>query len=122
MTEIATTREQVLLNLAKEIPEWKKAFGRVLLVEILGRCYVYRPLNRLEWKAITDNALKQAGQDPLAVSALAQEITAQKAVLYPPTFGVNIGIVPAGVVSRLSEEIMKASGFDRENEEAPIEL
>lgn len=109
------------LGIENDIETWKKQYGKIQLLQILGQAFVFRGVRRIEWKQITDAANKQAAGDTIQAASIAQELTVSRAVLYPKECSSNLPGLPAGTVSRLADEIMRLSGFGRDDEEV-IEL
>lgn len=98
--------------LVSHVVSWKKQFGEgnVFLSEIAGSMYVWRTINRYEYKAI----VSVPNTDPL----MREEMIAETCVLWHPASPApfsydNQATQKAGVPARLAELIMEASGFDR---------
>lgn len=94
---------------------WKKMFGRVELLKVGDKHFVYRPMKRLEWRQIGDQVQEADGD-----VGMVQEMTVSRCVLHPRGFSGELAESDAGVVLTLSEAIMKLSGFGAEEE--PVEL
>lgn len=97
--------------LRSEVESWKKQFGNVYAVQLSvsndeddPAIYIWRPLNRAEYKAIL--ALKNT--DPLQ----REEMICETCVLWPKGFTYEvIASGKAGIPSTLAELIMSTSGF-----------
>ena len=90
-----------------DIDSWKKQFGEVWLAQIKGQPFVYRSLERFEYKQIvaTPNA------DPL----MREEMICEHCVLYPQDYNFSvIANKKAGTPAVLSELIMENSDFTRD--------
>lgn len=81
------------------IREWKKTYGQVFSVDVRGQPYVFRPLTYKEFQ--------EARQDEDSSADIEEEIV-QVALLHPDRVGER---VPAGVITAMSTEILKISGF-----------
>lgn len=100
--------------LTSQVLSWKKQFGEgnVYISEIVDELYIWRTLNRFEYKSIVTTP----NVDPLA----REEMIAEACVLWHPygpgpfTYEKMAG-AKAGVPARLAELIMEKSGFDRVN-------
>lgn len=98
--------------LKSQVMSWKKQFGegQVFLTEVADDLYIWRTLNRFEYKAIVSTP----GMDPLQ----REELIAETCVLWHPygegpfTYDV-MAAAKAGVPARLAELVMEKSGFDR---------
>lgn len=94
--------------MASEVESWKKQYAEVYLTEVAYDFFVWRPLNRYEYKhlmAIPDI-------DPLQ----REELICEQCVLWPKEFSFDqIANGKAGIPALLAEQIMQASGFDRTN-------
>lgn len=94
-----------------QITSWKKQFGEgnVFLSEIAGDFYVWRTLNRFEYKQI----IGMPGTDPLQ----REEMICETCVLWPQPFNYEVQAgLKAGVPARLAELIMEHSGFTRDTQ------
>ena len=81
---IHTEEEEVLPGLYQsDIDSWKKQFGDVWVVEIDGQYFVYRALERFEYKEI----LSIPNTDPL----MREEMICEYCVLYPQ--GYNFAVM-----------------------------
>jgi hypothetical protein len=98
--------------LLSQVLSWKKQFGEgnIFMSEIAGDLYVWRTVNRFEYKAIVTTP----NTDPL----MREEMIAEACTLWHPyspgPFNYEIQArQKAGVGARLAELIMEKSGFDR---------
>jgi len=92
--------------LRSQIDSWKKQHNEVYMTEIGEEVYIWRPLNRFEYKTIV--ALKNT--DPLQ----REELICEQCVLYPLEYDISaMANGKAGVPALLAESIMEASGFTR---------
>ena len=88
------------------VDSWKKQYGEVYITEIGEDAYVWRPLNRFEYKTIV--ALRNT--DPLQ----REELICEQCVLFPVDYDISsMANGKAGVPALLAENIMEASGFTR---------
>lgn len=93
----------------EEIDAWKKQYGRVQKLTIAGVDYYYRPVALDEYL----NIQRLIGSD----EELSGEVETVKVGLLSPELPEN---PPAGVVLKISDEVLRMSGFDIQNE--PEEL
>lgn len=100
--------------LASEVESWKKQFEGVYLVDdISDDVYIYRTLNRYEYKAI----MATPNTDPL----MREEMICETCVLFPYNYSYEkMSTNNAGIVSTLAEHIMSTSGFSRSS--MPVRL
>lgn len=93
--------------LASEVESWKKQFDGVYLVDdISDDVYIYRTLNRYEYKSI----MATQNTDPL----MREEMICETCVLFPYNYSYEqMSTDNAGIVSTLAEHIMAASGFSK---------
>lgn len=91
-----------------QIEIWKKQYGEnsVFHVRVVMKDFVFRPLNRLEYKTI----LAQPNTD----ATLREEIICKTCVLYPPYNFDAMAAGEAGYPSSLSQIIMDNSGFSND--------
>ena len=88
------------------VETWKEKYGEVFLTELSGEYYIWRPLNRYEYKQIINST---GGISPLQ----REEVICQNCILWPTDFDeVAMANGKAGVPSVLAEQIMEISGFD----------
>ena len=94
------------------IAQWKQA-GDVYTVQLANVTYYYRPINRAEFRNVMKLVNQPAMMAPSPdVNFQVEEHTIQIAVLFPEITPTSVLTMPAGVVSRLADLIMEASGFD----------
>lgn len=101
-----------------------KAQGHTLhKVSISGRTFVYRSLNRKEFRDLQKTILEKSSnaQDESAVSESQDQVVARALVEPAITSALELSGLPAGVIVQLFELVMKASGFGGE-EPVPEEL
>lgn len=97
----------------QEVEEWKDKYGNIYFTPFEGEIYIWRTLNRAEYREIVSN-------QKLTVLDR-EEIFTEKCVLYPRNFKIaNLNKGQAGVPTILSEMIMDKSGFVAQT--APIKL
>lgn len=94
--------------LKSEVEVWKKTYAEpyysVSLTDILGHRFVFRTLNRFEYKQVC------ALQNSNALTR--EEVICKTCVLYPYNFDwKSISVGRAGIPSTLSQVIMESSGF-----------
>ena len=97
----------------EQVAEWKVKYGRVAKLTLGGIEWYYRPIDLSEYYSIQELA-SAAGP---ASESVGQEQIIRVAVLSP----VVSEKIPAGVTLKLSDEILKLSGFISE-EIKPEEL
>jgi hypothetical protein len=100
--------EEVLPGLFQsQIDSWKKQFGEVLYADVKGQGFIFRPLERYEYKAI----IATPNSDPL----IREEMICEYCVLYPQEYDFSqMAGQKAGYPAVLSELIMDHSGFTRD--------
>lgn len=107
--------------LQNKIDEAKKAGHVVMSVRIGDTDYIYRSINRFEWR-VFQNQLAKAGDKAENLVNLrdeSEEKVVKMALLHPMIADFNKA--PAGLVSQLADLILKASGFG-ELEVTPTQL
>ena len=99
--------EEILPGLYQsDIDSWKKQYGDIWVAEVAGQHFVYRALERYEYKEI----VAVPNTDPF----MREEMICEYCVLYPQ--GYNFAMMAnqkAGIPSILAEMIMEHSGFTR---------
>ncbi|MBO3794273.1 hypothetical protein [Bacillus subtilis] len=98
----------------KEIEDWKAKYsGLIYFVPFDGDVFIFRPLERPEYREVVSNT---------TLSALdREEVFTEKCVIYPDDFSLEkIKKGRAGIASLLAEMIMEKSGFVAQT--APIKL
>ncbi|MCX7610383.1 MAG: hypothetical protein N2043_02195 [Ignavibacterium sp.] len=89
-----------------EINSWKKQFGEIYTTEICGERFIWRCINRYEYKEI----VSIANTDPL----MREEMICETCVLYPSNYDFEtMANGKGGIPAALSELIMEKSGFTR---------
>lgn len=95
--------------------EEAKAKGiEVHFVKIAGKEYLFKTINRLEWKILLkkrNEAMQKAGEDELKkAEVLEQELESllEVALIYSAD---KLESIPAGAVQTVCDAIMMASGF-----------
>lgn len=107
-----------------DISNEKTKGNMVYSIELNKMVYVYRSINRKEYRLIqqalatrvTDNkeeVLRDDGEEDLVFKALLNPKFLSK---------TELSSLPAGIVTKLAELIMKASGFGDLGENQPVEL
>lgn len=92
--------------LQSEIIAWKKQFGKVYSTNIEDDIYIWRPLNRFEYKQIMST--------PNTNELMREEMICEICVLFPYGYCYEDMVNQAGgVPSMLAEQIMQKSGFTR---------
>ena len=97
----------------EQIAEWKAKYGRVAKLSLGGIEWYYRPIDLEEYYTIQEMASAVEGKS----ESIGQEQIIRIAVLSP----VLSEKIPAGVTLKLSDEILRLSGFISE-EIKPEEL
>ena len=93
--------------LVSEVESWRKQYDSIYLVDDLSDdVYIYRTLNRYEYKSI----MAAQNTDPL----MREEMICETCVLFPSNFSYDsMSTTNAGIISTLAEHIMSTSGFSR---------
>lgn len=90
-----------------QLTSWKKQYGKVFFLEVKDQPFVFRKLERFEYKEIVG----QPNTDPL----MREELIAECCVLYPLAYDFTVmANQSAGYPAVLSEVIMDFSGFTRD--------
>lgn len=105
---IHTNDEELLPGLFQsDINSWKKQFGDIWVAEIKGESFVYRALERFEYKEI----IGVPNTDPL----MREEMICEYCVLYPLGYDFStMANKKAGIPAVMAELIMEHSGFTRD--------
>ena len=86
------------------IDGWKEKFGDIYSATLAdGNKYIYRPMKRIEYKAVTAN------QD--APRSYMEEQIVLKCLINPSITATDLSSEKAGTVSTLTDLIMAASNF-----------
>jgi|GEM_PF-1896521 len=97
----------------REVEGWKERYGHVYFTPFEGEVFVWRTLQRPEYREII--------RDTTLTALDREELFTEKCVLYPYDFSLEkIKKSRAGIASLLSEMIMDKSGFVAQS--APIKL
>jgi hypothetical protein len=115
----------------KSIVEQAKQSGiQPYTVQIGDDFYIYRTINRLEFRKLmmdqseeAEKLVQQAENQSagrILMSLRQEETLVQRCVLYPSISQLNIGEYPAGIIETLHNGIMFSSGFNQEP--VPIKL
>jgi len=89
-----------------KVEEWKQKYGEIFSIEFGDETYIYRSINRMEYK----NILNTEGN---ATRFWREERMTELAVLWPEDYNNNdIAEGKAGVPTVLSEWVMRSSGFE----------
>lgn len=92
--------------LESEILAWKKQFGRIYSTELDGDIYIWRTINRFEYKEVMSA--------PNTNELMREEMICEVCVLFPYDYSYESMVnEPGGIPSMLSEQIMQKSGFTR---------
>jgi hypothetical protein len=92
-----------------KVEEWKSQYMDVYTSEIDETIYIWRPINRKEYKELVKN--KEAD------SLYREERLCEKCILWPEDYNfMKMSFDRAGVPSTLAEQIMEKSGFVPTNE------
>jgi hypothetical protein len=103
----------------QELVDQAKVDGyRPMAVQLGGRTYIYRGMNRPEWKDYTKSQNVLEGQEPPSKDEIEESLVA-RCVIWPDV--TDLSLIPGGNISILAELIMVASGFEPLNSE-PVEL
>jgi hypothetical protein len=113
-TKIVETKKDEITQ--EQIAQWKKQYGEdnIYKAVINDNTYIYKCLFRAEFKSIA----KQGSNimNPVDSNIFMEEQNVILGTIYPKITANNIDVYPAGTISRLSELIMEASGFDEQAE------
>jgi hypothetical protein len=97
----------------REVEGWKERYGHVYFTPFEGEVFVWRTLQRPEYREII--------RDTTLTALDREELFTEKCVLFPYDFSLEkIKKSRAGIASLLSEMIMDKSGFVAQS--APIKL
>ena len=116
-----------LSNDVRQLVDKAKENGSTVLgVGLNGTDFVYRSINRLEWRELQrgiqsrakaaeaqDVTIKDEGEDDVVMKALISPKLQSKQELLQ---------LPAGVVTQLADLILRASGFTIAEDAAPVKL
>ena len=92
--------------LESEVLAWKKQFGRIYQLKHEGRVYIWRPMNRFEYKEIMSI--------PNTNELMREEMICEVCVLFPYDYSYATMVNDlGGLPSLLAENIMQKSGFTR---------
>lgn len=92
--------------LESQVIAWKKQFGRIYSTEIDGEVFIWRTINRFEYKEL----MSVANTNEL----MREEMICETCVLFPYDYTYEAMVNGAGgVPSLLAEQIMQKSGFTR---------
>lgn len=87
-----------------KLAEWKSMYGDVYSSSIDGTVYIWKPINRKEYKDLVKNKDADAFYK--------EERLCEKCVLWPADYNfMAMAMESAGVPSTLAEQIMEKSGF-----------
>ncbi len=99
--------------LQSEIIGWKKQFTKVYSTNIEDDIFIWRPLNRFEYKQIMST--------PNTNELMREEMICEICVLFPYGYCYEDMVNQAGgVPSMLAEQIMQKSGFTRKVSVTPL--
>ena len=88
-----------------QIDAWKAQYGNAYLVSLSEEeNYVFRPLNRAEWRALKANS-KKLDDDQRT------DLIAMKGCLFPRLNSIVLSGLPAGTAEALRDMIFEASNF-----------
>jgi hypothetical protein len=115
---------QLLKKLGKDaeadVKHAKEHGCAVQLLPLGDKTFVYRSLNRLEWKALQAESLNKTKGidgtvDPMKVIEIkdeSEDSVVMKALIYPKHETVaELASYPAGYISQLADRITELSGF-----------
>lgn len=91
----------------EQVAEWKAKYGRVAKLSLGGADWYYRPINLEEYYSVQEMAANAETKS----ETVGQEQVIRLAVLSP----VVSELIPAGLTLKLSDEILKLSGFVTED-------
>ena len=102
---LRTFRQLKVKPSEEEIAAWKRQYGTVYVVSLSeDENYVFRALNRQEWKAIKSNS-KKLDEDQKT------DVIAIKGTIWPRLNSIAIASLPAGTAETLMGMILEASNF-----------
>ena len=107
------------LEIEEEVNTAKENGCIVAHLKLKDQHFVYRSLNRMEWKVIQKDTIKKASSAPegdtarsLEIKDETEEIVVIKSCMYPRfSDASDLTRYPAGWVSQLAEKITELSGF-----------
>jgi hypothetical protein len=92
--------------LESQVLAWKKQFGRVYMTELEGEIFIWRTINRYEYKEVMNV--------PNTNELVREEMLCEVCVLFPYDYTYETMVNEAGgVPSLIAEQIMQKSGFTR---------
>lgn len=92
--------------LESEVLGWKKQFGRVYATELEGEIFVWRTINRFEYKEVMSI--------PNTNELSREEMICEVCVLFPYDYSYETMVNDAGgIPSMIAEQVMQKSGFTR---------
>lgn len=114
----------ILEKLGKDVAsnvESAKSSGCVVEhITLGGKDFIYRSLNRFEWKSLQQDAMRKAkgpdgNVDPTKVVEIkdeSEDAVVMKALIYPKHETVSeLSSYPAGHISQLADRITELTGF-----------
>ena len=107
-----TTEQQTLVD------ETKAKGFKVFSISHEDDFYIYRNINRAEWRDLLKRRNLTGEDNALEVRDQLEEEVVTLALMSPTLTPEQINNLPAGVVSMLSDRIMFASGFGQLEAEA----
>lgn len=105
---------------AKDVATAKQNGCVVQLIELGSAEFIYRSLNRMEWKSIQKQALKNAQGDDGQLDAVkmaenkdaGEESVVVRGLIYPKVSDPgDLSGYPAGYISQLADRITELSGY-----------
>jgi len=98
------------------IDNWKKQYQNVYKIDLAGMTFLYRGLMRVEYRSLTRTIQPNPMGNPADEALQIEEKMVGMGTLYPKIDDGNMPATLTGVITRLAELIMEASGYDIEAE------
>lgn len=103
------------MNLEEAVKQAKEKGYKVFKITIAGAEYVYRVIPRSEWREHTAKQTEGRSKEEI------EDELVRKFLVYPDPEEIKWDMLPAGVATKLMNNILYSSGFD-EMESYPEEL
>ena len=97
-----------------QVAEWKSQYGEVWITKINeDEQYVWRTLNRFEWKKLQKalESLAGGGGNNAEAQLSYEELVCEAVVLEPKLNKAELQTKKAGIASLIAQQVLDASGF-----------
>ncbi len=103
-------------KLQSNIEKWKKEYPAIYQIDIAGDTFIFRPINRAEYKFFMKEASALKDEERQEARITREEEVSKVATLYPePEELEKIIDGCAGIATALADNIMYYSGFAEES-------